>query len=109
MFKLVDRSGSRMMSLKSPHLQAVDVEVLLSGEWLVIEGCTFSGSAPVQFGIEPQSKLPTSTSHLQRVNIPFDKVRVFSSPAIHLDFWTKAVEEGLPCAVEVLSNSKRMS
>lgn len=37
--------------LKGPDLQTVDVEVLLAGEWLVVEGGAFGGGAPVQLGI----------------------------------------------------------
>lgn len=46
--------------LKGPDFQAVDVEVLLGGEWLVVEGGTFGGGAPVQLRVQPQTQLTTA-------------------------------------------------
>lgn len=37
--------------LKGPHLQTVDVEVLLGGERLVVESGTAGGGATVQLSI----------------------------------------------------------
>lgn len=46
--------------LKRPHLQTVDVEVLLSGERLIVEGGAFGGGASVQLGVQPQPQLTTA-------------------------------------------------
>lgn len=43
--------------LEGPDLQTVDVEVLLGGERLVVEGGTFGGGASVQLSIQPQTQL----------------------------------------------------
>lgn len=90
--------------LKGPDFQAVDVEVLLGGEWLVVEGGTFGGGAPVQLRVQPQTQLTTSSSHLQRINISLHKVRILPCPAVHLDLRTEAVEECLSCAVAVFTH-----
>lgn len=45
------------MLLEGPDLQAVDVEVLLGGEGLVVEGGAFVGGASVQLGVQPQAQL----------------------------------------------------
>lgn len=49
-----------MRLLEGPDLQAVDVEVLLGGEWLVVEGRAFGGGASVQLSIQPQTQLTTA-------------------------------------------------
>lgn len=46
-----------MWLLEGPDLQAVDVEVLLRGERLVVEGGAFGGGASVQLGVQPQTQL----------------------------------------------------
>lgn len=43
--------------LEGPDLQTVDVEVLLGGEGLVVEGGAFVGGASVQLGVQPQAQL----------------------------------------------------
>ena len=43
--------------LEGPDLHAVDVEVLLRGQRLVVEGGAFGGGAPVQLGVQPQTQL----------------------------------------------------
>lgn len=43
--------------LEGPDLHAVDVEVLLGGERLVVEGGAFGGGASVQLGVQPQTQL----------------------------------------------------
>lgn len=48
-----------MQLLEAPDLQAVDVEVLLSGEGLVVEGGTAVGGSPVQLSIQPETQLTT--------------------------------------------------
>lgn len=45
------------MLLEGPDLQTVDVEVLLGGEGLVVEGGAFVGGASVQLGVQPQAQL----------------------------------------------------
>lgn len=49
-----------MRLLKGPDLQTVDVEVLLGGEGLVVEGGAFGGGASVQLGVQPQTQLTTA-------------------------------------------------
>ncbi len=38
----------------------MDVEVLLGGEWLVVEGGAFGGGASVQLSVQPQAQLTTA-------------------------------------------------
>lgn len=49
-----------MMLFEGPHLQTVDVEVLLGGKRLVVKGGTFGGGASVQLGIQPKTQLATA-------------------------------------------------
>lgn len=49
-----------MRLLEGPDLQTVDVEVLLGGQRLVVEGCAFGGGASVQLGVQPQTQLTTA-------------------------------------------------
>lgn len=46
--------------LEGPDLQAVDAEILLGGERLVVEGGTFGGGAPIQLRVKPQTQLATA-------------------------------------------------
>lgn len=46
-----------MRLLEGPDFQAVDVEVLLGGKGLVVEGGAFGGGASVQLGVQPQTQL----------------------------------------------------
>lgn len=49
-----------MALLEGPDFHTVDVEVLLGGERLVVEGGAFGGGASVQLGIQPQTQLTTA-------------------------------------------------
>lgn len=49
-----------MKLLKGPDFQAVDVEVLLGREWLVVEGGAFSGGSSIQLSVQPQTELTTT-------------------------------------------------
>lgn len=54
-------SGSRRGTLvEGPDLQAVDVEVLPGGERLVAKCSAPVGGAAVQFGVQPQTKVPAA-------------------------------------------------
>lgn len=46
-----------MKLLEGPDLQTVDVEVLLGGERLVVEGGALGGGASVQLSVQPQTQL----------------------------------------------------
>lgn len=46
-----------MRLLEGPHLQTVDVEVLLGGEWLIVEGGAFGGGASVQLAVQPKTQM----------------------------------------------------
>lgn len=52
---MVRRRGFAL--LKGPDLHTVDVEVLLGGERLVVEGGAAAGGAPIQLSIQPQAQL----------------------------------------------------
>lgn len=43
--------------LEGPNLHAVDIEVLLGGQWLVVKGGAFGGGSSVQFSIQPQAQM----------------------------------------------------
>lgn len=49
-----------MRLIEGPDFQTVDVEVLLGGEWLVVEGRASGGGASVQLGVQPQTQLTTA-------------------------------------------------
>lgn len=48
-----------MRLIEGPDLQTVDVEVLLGGQWLVVECRAFGGGASVQLSVQPQTQLTT--------------------------------------------------
>lgn len=56
----MQRCPKQVRLLEGPDLQAVDVEVLLGGERLVVEGGAFGGGAPVQLRVQPQTQLATA-------------------------------------------------
>lgn len=49
-----------MRLIEGPDFQTVDVEVLLGGEWLVVEGRASGGGASVQLSVQPQTQLTTA-------------------------------------------------
>lgn len=98
-----------MRLLEGPHLQTVDVEVLLGGEWLIVEGGAFGGGASVQLAVQPKTQMAASSSHLQRVGVAFHKVGVLPRPAVHLNFRAEAVKECLSSAIEMFTDSEGMS
>lgn len=49
-----------MRLIEGPDFQTVDVEVLLGGEWLVVEGRASGGGASVQLSVQPQTQLTSA-------------------------------------------------
>lgn len=58
-----------MRLLEGPDLQTVDVEVLLGGERLVVEGGAFGGGASVQLGVQPQAQLTAAEEGENRLRL----------------------------------------
>lgn len=56
-----------MRLLKGPHLQTVDVEVLLGGKWLIVEGGTFGGGASVQLPVQPETQMAATVERTKKV------------------------------------------
>lgn len=55
--------------LEGPDLQTVDVEVLLGGEGLVVEGGAFVGGASVQLGVQPQAQLAAAKEETKSTGV----------------------------------------
>lgn len=95
-------------SAECPGFQLQDREVVGLRQTAVIKGKTGAASAKEQPLVHPQTKVTTSSSNGKRVQISFDKKRVFPSPMETLKAWMRQEQEGLSSAIKCITRMQRM-